>query len=137
MARHLILAAIALLALLAFARPAHAQTPGDLQCLPQQEGGTGSPAHTGWSLNGRWTWWWCPHADGRQRLTLIVGTPAATLRNIGDRIDTIRLAPDKLAAARASWRRHVTLPLSDPLFAAVLPDAVAHIRQVTRQEAAR
>jgi hypothetical protein len=124
------LLALVLLALV-FTPDARAQdappTSGELQCLPKQEGGAGSDAVSGWSLNGWWAWWWCPHADGA-KLTLIVGTPEVLLRNIGDRLTTIRNAPDKLPAARAAWRRHVTRPISDPIFDRVRADCIAHIR---------
>jgi hypothetical protein len=42
---------------------------------------------------------------------------AIDLRKLGDRIETIRASADPRAAFIASWKRHVTLPLSDPSLA--------------------
>jgi hypothetical protein len=115
--------------------PVHAQTaPGELQCLPKQEGGTGTYMTTGWSVNGWWAWHWCPQPDGRRSLTLAVGTPAVSLRNIGDRLTTVYNSADKLTAARASWRRHVTLSLADPVLTDVLRDAQSHMRAAMLRE---
>jgi hypothetical protein len=122
------LLALVLCAFVFTAEHAKAQTsaPAAPSCLPSSEGGTGTEAFTGWSLNGRWTWYWCPHADGRQRLTVMLGTPELALRSLGDRLDTIRASTNKLSAAQGSWRRHVTLSIDAPELAAVRADFVAH-----------
>jgi hypothetical protein len=72
---------------------------------------------------GPWIRWHCyaqaipegaTSTPGPAVCTIAQPWAAITLTKIGDRLETIRAAPDWKAAARPSWKRHVTLPLSDP-----------------------
>lgn len=69
-----------------------------------------------WSFAGAWMWWDCPEQGKRAELAT---DGSISLSALGGRFDTIKKYDDKQAAAADSWKRNVTLPLSDPRFDAV------------------
>jgi hypothetical protein len=123
-----------LAALLFAASAAHAQAPAPCPCTPWES----SPQwfalvvdHNLFGGPGPWLRWSCysqskeipagsTQAPGPVRRCAIAQPwGSVDLRKLGDRVETIRLSPDSRAAFVSSWRRHVTLPLSDPSLASM------------------
>jgi len=74
---------------------------------------------------GPWLVWSCypqripagsTTAPPPKRCALVDRWQNVTLAKLGDRAETVRKASDPVAAFRASWKRHVAVPMSDPQF---------------------
>lgn len=113
------------------ASTAHAQTPEPCPCAWWQDDADYYALIVSQNLvggPGPWVRWQCypqrippgsTHAPDPIGCTLAAPWSAIDLRRLGDRLDTIRKAPDWKTAARTAWKRYVTLPLSDPSLAEV------------------
>lgn len=116
-----------LLVIALFCLPALAADP---ICLPAPLG-PGMSFHAGWSTNGQWAWWYCPVADGSVDGAIVrvryIATRTTTLRQIGDRVDTIVNSTAPLTAAQTAAKRYATLPVTDPSLAAVYADYLADL----------
>jgi hypothetical protein len=119
---------LAALVALAFAAPVRAQAPEPCVCAPFENSQSYYAvihSHNLLGGPGAWLKWGCypnlpPGSPGSPRYCVLAAPwSAIDLRRLGDRADTIRNAPDPLAAFAASWRRNVTLPFSDPSFDAI------------------
>lgn len=109
--------------------PARAQAPEPCPCAWWQDDADQYAmivSHNLFGGPGPWLRWHCygqkipegsTQAPAPRVCTIAAPWSAIDLRRIGDRIDTIRSASDWKAAARAAWKRHVTLPMSDPSLA--------------------
>jgi len=116
--------------------PSWAQAPEPCRCAPFES----SDAHFALIVSynvvggpGPWLKWACypqqippgaTQAPAPTYCTVAAPWSVVDLRKLGDRIETIRASADPLAAFRSSWKRHVTLPLSDPSLKP-LRDAIA------------
>lgn len=106
-----------------------AQAPAPCPCTPMQNDAEWFALvidHNVFGGPGPWLRWACYpqkipegslHAPHPTRCAIAQPWGLIDLRKLGDRIETIRASADPRAAFIASWKRHVTLPLSDPALA--------------------
>ena len=122
--KHLIIAI-----LLSICGAARAQAPAPCPCHAAQDDAEWLALvvdHNLFGGPGPWLRWACYpqkipegslHAPHPTRCSIAQPWGAIDLRKLGDRIETLRSSADPRAAFAASWKRHVTLPLSDPSLA--------------------
>lgn len=112
-----------------FCAPAFAQ-PEPCRCAPFENSADYYAVIVSHNLiggPGPWLKWACVGQTTPPTLahcTIAAPWSVIDLRRLGDRIETIRAAADPIAAFKASWKRHVSLPLSDPSLTP-LRDAIA------------
>lgn len=123
-----------LILLLFFPLLARAQAPAPCPCTPWENSAEWFALVTDHNLfggPGPWLRWSCysqskeipagslQSSGPLKRCAVAQPWGVVDLRKLGDRIETIRSSADPRAAFVASWKRHVTLPLSDPSLASM------------------
>lgn len=135
-----LLAAAALALAAAGAAAQTAPPPEPCVCAPFQNDGNYYALVLSYNFvggPGPWLAWSCyaqkipagsTTAPAPKRCALAARWQDITFSKLGDRAETVRKAKDPIAAFRASWRRHVDRPLSDPTLAPVLDAMRADIK---------